>query len=160
MEIRLTLALPRDEYSVPVVRRMLRSSLDVLGVERDVVADIELALTEACTNVLDHAGESDDYEVSAGIDGDMCVLEVIDRGFGFDGSLIGHAPAEDSAEEGRGIQLMRALVDHVRFESKPQDGTVVHLEKRLKYVDGSPLAELSEARTQAASTTGPEPDRR
>jgi hypothetical protein len=83
---------------------------------------IELALTEACTNVLDHAAETDEYEVSAGIDGTVCVIEVIDRGEGFDGSVQGHAEAEPSAEDGRGIQLMRALVDKVTFTSRPQVG--------------------------------------
>ena len=84
MEIKLTLALPRDEYSVPVARRVLKQALDALGVQEGVVHDIELALTEACTNVLDHAGDADEYEVSAGIDDQVCILEVIDRGSGFE----------------------------------------------------------------------------
>ena len=62
MELKLTLALPRDEYSVPVARRVLSRSLEVLGVDEVVVADIELALTEACTNVLDHAADTDEYD--------------------------------------------------------------------------------------------------
>ena len=98
MELKLTLALPRDEYSVPVARRVLSRSLEVLGVDESVVADIELALTEACTNVLDHAADTDEYEVSAGIDGTICIIEVIDRGEGFDGNEKGHAVAEASAE--------------------------------------------------------------
>ena len=68
MEFKLTLALPRDNQSVPVARRVLKNSLQVLGVRADVVSDIELALTEACTNVLDHAGDADEYEVSAGVE--------------------------------------------------------------------------------------------
>lgn len=147
MELKLTLALPRDQYSVPVVRRVLASAMDVLGVEREVVADIELALTEACTNVLDHAEHADEYEVSAGIDGDRCVIEVVDRGGGFDGSMQGLADADPDAEGGRGIQLMRALVDTVRFSSKPQVGTVVHLEKQLTYEPDSVIARLGQGRT-------------
>ena len=146
MEIKLTLALPRDEYSVPVARRMLSRSLDVLGVDERVVADIELALTEACTNVLDHAGDTDEYEVSAGIDGVLCILEVIDRGVGFDGADRGHVAAEPTAEDGRGIQLMRALVDKVTFTSRPQVGTVVHLEKRLVWDENSAIRRLTEGR--------------
>ena len=69
--------------------------------------------------------------MSAGIDGTLCVIEVIDRGGGFDGSTKGLADAEPRAEDGRGIQLMRALVDKVTFTSRPQVGTVVHLEKQL-----------------------------
>ena len=112
MEIKLTLALPRDSVSVPVVRRVLSGALHTLGVEPAVVHAIEVALTEACTNVLDHADEGDEYEVSAGIDGEVCVLEVVDRAdTAFDGSMLGLTEADGSAEEGRGIQLMRALVD-------------------------------------------------
>lgn len=146
MEIKLALALPRDEFSVPVVRTVLTQALDVLGVTPGVVADIQVALTEACTNVLDHAGDTDEYEVSAGIDGDVCIIEVIDRGAGFDGSTLGLGDAADQAEEGRGIQLMRALVDKVRFDSRPSVGTVVHLEKRLEWHDDSIIQALTEGR--------------
>ena len=144
MELKLTLALPRDEFSVPVARRVLSRSLEVLGVEEQVVADIELALTEACTNVLDHAADTDEYEVSAGIDGTLCIIEVIDRGGGFDSSVKGLADAEPSAEDGRGIQLMRALVDKVTFTSRPQVGTVVHLEKQLTWADGAVIERLTD----------------
>lgn len=133
MEFKLTLALPRDNHSVPIARSVLKNYLEVLGVRSDVVSDIELALTEACTNVLDHAGEGDEYEVSAGIDGRSCVIEVIDRGEGFDGSAAGLSEAEPHAEDGRGIQLMRALVDKVSFNSASAVGTVVHLEKELEW---------------------------
>ena len=150
MELKLTLALPRDEYSVPVARRVLARSLDVLGVDETVVADIELALTEACTNVLDHAADTDEYEVSAGIDGTICIIEVIDRGGGFDSATKGLTAAEPSAEDGRGIQLIRALVDRVTFTSRPQVGTVVHLEKQLTWSDGSVIQRLTEEQPDPA----------
>ena len=54
------------------------------------------------------------------------------------------AEAEPSAEDGRGIQLMRALVDEVTFTSRPQVGTVVHLEKQLTWVDGAVIQRLTE----------------
>jgi serine/threonine-protein kinase RsbW len=153
MEIKLTLALPRDEYSVPVARRVLARAMDVLGVDDSVVADIELALTEACTNVLDHAADTDEYEVSAGIDGTVCVIEVVDRGGGFDSVGKGLTDADPSAEDGRGIQLMRALVDKVTFTSRPQTGTVVHLEKQLAWDEGSLIKQLTEG--QPATKHGP-----
>ena len=144
MEIKLTLALPREELSVPVVRRVLKSSLLALGVELEVVHDIEVALTEAVTNVLDHAAHGEEYEVSAGIDGDICVIEIVDRGAGFDASELGHDEAHPSAEQGRGIQLMRALVDTVTFTNIPTVGTVVHLEKRLQWTEEAAIKQLSD----------------
>lgn len=140
----MTLALPRDEMSVPVVRRVLKASMQTLGVEELVIADIELALTEAVTNVLDHSDHGEEYEVSVGIDGEVCVIEVVDRGPGFDSSAHGLGEADASAEEGRGIQLMRALVDHVTFDHVPTIGTVVHLEKKLEWKPDSLAKRLTE----------------
>ena len=156
MEIKLSLALPRDEFSVPVARRILARSLDVLGVDDTVVADIELALTEACTNVLDHANDTDDYEVSAGIDGTICIIEVIDRGTGFDGDSQGREAADPDAEDGRGIALMRSLVDEVTFTSRPQVGTVVHLEKQLAFGDDSVLKRLTDDQPERSHELWPD----
>ena len=144
MEIKLTLALPRDELSVPVVRRVLKSSMQTLGVDDGVIGDIELALTEAVTNVLDHATHGEEYEVSAGINGELCVIEVVDRGAGFDSGALGHGDAHVDAEEGRGIQIMRALVDRVTFDNVPRVGTVVHLEKQLSWQKDAVIKQLTE----------------
>ena len=141
MEITFTLALPRDELSVPVVRRILTSSLQTLGVLDEVIGDIEVALSEACSNVLQHAGDGD-YEVCCEIDGEVCLIEVIDRGRGFDATGKGLTPAPPTAEHGRGIALMRALVDTVRFDKGTADGTVVHLEKHLEWREGAALTTL------------------
>ncbi|HET7529913.1 MAG TPA: ATP-binding protein [Mycobacteriales bacterium] len=140
--MKFTLQLPRDALSVPVVRRVLNSSMRTLGVADDCLTDIELALTEACTNVLDHATAGDEYEVVAGLDDASCVIEVIDTGRGFDAEKLGHVEADPSAEEGRGIQLIRALVDRVHFRSRPERGMIVHLEKELEFVTGSPFQRL------------------
>jgi serine/threonine-protein kinase RsbW len=142
MKIAYTLCLPRDEASVPVVRHVLGGSLRKLGVSEEGLSDIELALTEACTNVLRHATNGDDeYDVEIDIEDMKCEIRVSDRGHGFDHkSLAGEARA--SAERGRGIQLMRALVDGVDFESRPEDGTVVRLAKELDVAPGSPLGRL------------------
>jgi serine/threonine-protein kinase RsbW len=151
VEIKLTLALPREELSVPAVRRVLAASMQALGVTEQTIADIEVALSEACTNVLDHAGGGSEYEVSAGIDGSMCVIEVIDRGPGFDSDGKGMADAAPQAEGGRGIQLMRELVDRVTFTNRPTEGTVVHLEKQLEWNEGAVMAQLSETATTVRS---------
>src|SRR5512146_1392858 len=137
MEIKVTLSLPRDEISIPVVRRICTHAMRVLGVRDGCVHDLEIVLTEACANVLQHARAGDEYyEVSAGIDDQLAVVEVVDTGGGFDvGGLDrpGADPANPdlAAESGRGIQLMRALVDQVSFCSATDSGTRVHLEKQL-----------------------------
>jgi serine/threonine-protein kinase RsbW len=143
VDVRFALQLPSEALSVPVVRRVFNGSMRTLGVSEVCLTDIETALTEACTNVLDHAVDGDEYEVIAGIADDVCVIEVVDTGGGFDAEKLGLDDADPAAERGRGIQLMRALVDSVRFDSRPESGMIVHLEKHLEFVDGSPLHRLA-----------------
>ena len=151
MEIKLTLALPRDAMSVPIVRRILKASLETLGVVEDCVSDIEIALTEACSNVLHHAAGQEEYEIACGVNGSTCLIEVVDRGAGFNAAERGRADASESAESGRGIQLMRALVDRVSFEQRDHAGTVVHLEKQLEWRPDAALIQLEKSPTH----TGP-----
>ena len=112
------------------------------------MGDIEWPLTDACSNGLRTAEGEWDYEVSCGIDGTMCLIEVVDRGVGFDPHAKGLSEAVPTAENGRGIQLMRALVDNVRFENRPEDGTVVHLEKQLLLHEDAVLSRLDVVATK------------
>jgi serine/threonine-protein kinase RsbW len=130
VQVMLLLNLPRDAAGVPVVRRLLGNALRTLGVSKDCVADIEVAVSEACSNVLRHTGDEDDFEVSAAIDEHWCVLEVIDRGAGFNAGSVPEAVGHE-AESGRGVRLMRALLDAIDFENHPRGGTVARLRKQL-----------------------------
>jgi serine/threonine-protein kinase RsbW len=140
VQVSFHLALPRDEASVPVTRRLIAQALRVVGVEPDTVSDVEIALSEACANVLRHAQVGDEYEVRAGFDQERAFLEIIDQGSGFDAAAAGRA--DDDAESGRGVTLMRALMDKVHFESRTGDGSSVILEKRLRFLPNSPIQQL------------------
>lgn len=139
MEATIALRLPRDAASVPLTRQMLDGTLRSLGVEPQVRDDIELMLTEACSNVIRHAEPSDDYTVSATVHDSLCVIRVIDNGNGFaPGKDPEHiADAAPGAEHGRGLQIMRALADDIRFTNHRENGAVVCLEKRLRYAPGA-----------------------
>ena len=137
MQIIIALSLPRDEQTIPVSRHIAATAMAEIGVAEDSVDDIAVALSEACTNVLKHAGPGDEFQVSLEVDDDQCVIRVVDTGRGFDSESLGFGHADTSAEQGRGIELMRALVDQVRFIPKPEAGTIVHLEKTLELEDGS-----------------------
>lgn len=144
MIIAFSLSLPRDAASVPVVRHICRDALEALGVTRACTADVELAVTEACTNVLKHTrGRRHVYEVTVEINEATCEIYVVDAGGGFDHESAGTAEADGSAEGGRGIHLMKALVDNVSFVSKASDGTTVHLEKTLDLAEDSLLRQLT-----------------
>jgi len=137
VRITLTLSLPRDEQTIPVARHIASNAIEEVGVTSESVNDIAVALTEACTNVLNHTGPGEEFEISLDVDEESCTIRVVDKGHGFESASLGLEHADVSAEQGRGIELMRALVDQVRFISKPQDGTVVHLEKTLEFDEGS-----------------------
>jgi serine/threonine-protein kinase RsbW len=146
VHLTLSLTLPRDEMTVPVARHVIRSSMTEIGVDRDCVGDIEIALTEACTNVLKHSGPGDQYDVSLMLDPSLATLRVIDTGRGFDFGSLESGAAEATAEQGRGVDLMRALVDQVKFTSIPEAGTIVHLEKEIRFDPDGPYAQLQARR--------------
>ena len=144
MRINFSLSLPRDSATVPVVRRICRDALSVLGVADDCVSSIEIAVSEACTNVLKHVeGTSDSYEVSVAVNDDQCSIKVIDAGAGFDHALHHSGGNGDglsmTAEGGRGIFLMSAMVDELKVTCEPEKGTVVNLVKTLDLEPASVL---------------------
>jgi serine/threonine-protein kinase RsbW len=132
MRIDMALCLPRDAESVAVARDVAMSALARLGVQTTYVEDIRIALSEACNNVIEHAHGEDEYEVRIAIEDHSCEISVIDYGHGFDGESLGHGFPDPRSPAGRGVALMRALVDQVKFSSEPQRGTVVHLVKRVE----------------------------
>lgn len=139
MEIALSLRLPRERLSVTVVRHIVRHAVEEIGVDADCAHDLELFLSEACTNVLLHSGTDDLYDVRLVLEDEHCEIAVTDVGRGFDRA--GRSPARPArdAERGRGLLLMNALVDRVQFSVERRNGTVVSMEKALVYADRSLL---------------------
>jgi serine/threonine-protein kinase RsbW len=140
MEIEFVLCLPRDEVSVPMVRRLCGASMRKLGVSDSCAQDIELAVTEAASNVLRHAAGSDrEYEVRVHVREDQCEIKVVDPGSArFDHKELPSEPPLPTAESGRGIYVMKALVDDLSLVSE-EGGTVVTLRKRLEFSEDSIL---------------------
>lgn len=146
--IALTLKLPRDELSVPVIRHLARDTLCEIGTNLADVHDVELALSEACANVLDHAGPGDAYDVSVTVRAEWCELRIVDVGHGFDQQEVTdqagmpQQPWRPHAERGRGLALMHALMDSVDLVSEPERGTLVTLTKQLTFDERSPARTL------------------
>ena len=141
MEIKMSLSLPRDAASVPVTRQVLDCCLQTLGVLPDTRADIALALSEACANVILHAGPGQEYDVVASTRDGRCIIEVVDTG----NRGVAKPPAPrvpDEAmlmsESGRGLRIIDAVSDKMSLTGK--DGTTVHFEKILDWEPGA-LAE-------------------
>ena len=142
MEIKLVLWLPRDVVSVPVSRQVLDGCLETLGVVPDIRADIALALTEACANVIQHAGPGEEYEVQVSARNRRCVIEVVNTGSQISRPAsdrsAGSVFAEDSvsaiAEHGRGLAIIDAVADNLQLTSTEPRGTTVHFEKKLEWL--------------------------
>jgi serine/threonine-protein kinase RsbW len=83
MDVKLCLVFPREALSVPVMRHMLGDALRGLGADDDGLAELLLAVTEACTNVVRHGGPGRRYEVVASLGRRGCRIEVQDIWQGF-----------------------------------------------------------------------------
>ena len=95
--------------------------------------DIEIALREALENAVIHGNHEDPSKrvfVTCRCEAEEEVSIIVrDEGQGFDSNALPDptAPAAIESSHGRGIYLMKALMDEVHFED---GGTVVHMRKK------------------------------
>lgn len=142
MKLDVAICLPQESETVALIRGVVTSALRSFGVTEECIDDIRLALSEACTNVLDHVEGDDEYEVRLEVAGDVCIISVTNTGDGFDaGQLSGELP-DHSSPRGRGVAIMRAVMDQVELRSEPESGTIVRLVKGLSVDAGGPLDRL------------------
>jgi serine/threonine-protein kinase RsbW len=146
MDIQMALCLPRDAVSVPVTRQVLDRCMETLGVTSDTRADIALALSEACANVIQHAARGAEYEVRVGVRNCQCVIEVVSAG-SRDGKRGGEqlaglavvsAPVPATAEHGRGLKIIDAVADNLQLRPNERAGATVHFEKTLDWLPDAP----------------------
>ena len=88
MNVEFCLVFPHEAVSVPVMRRVLGDTLRKLGADEEGVADLLLAVTEACTNVLKHGTPGPRYEVVARIGQRGCLIQVLNDERGLDPLLV------------------------------------------------------------------------
>src|SRR4030088_2495063 len=91
VDVEFCLVFPHEALSVPVMRRVFGDTLRRLGADEDGVADLLLAVTEACTNVLKHGTPGPRYEIVARIGQRGCLIQVLNDERGL-GSLLVPAP--------------------------------------------------------------------
>ena len=124
MDAVFSIALPRQAYTVAVVRDILDTLLIRGGLCRGWVADI--AVSEACANAIDHGGAAPEYTVETDLGPRWCEVRVSHLGRGSDQSFgerfTGDRPSFPGIDSvsGRGILLMRYLMDEVDFEAEPR----------------------------------------
>lgn len=123
---------PSSFESVAVARRAVGLFAQSRGFPAADVSDIVLAVGEACSNAVEHGHANKAHVVvRCTFEGDVLRIEIGDHGGGFDEQRATSAaiPAEFLGR-GRGIPIMRAVMDGVRYEITTS-GTTVFLEKRL-----------------------------
>jgi len=125
---KLKVDFPCRQKSLRRARWVVRKFAQRHGFEADA-EDIALATQEALKNIVQYACPVDDsMHVTMTDAGDRVVVEVLDKGTGFDPRVIEEGPPSPMAVHGRGIQIMRGLMDKVVVESG-RGGTVIHMEK-------------------------------
>jgi serine/threonine-protein kinase RsbW len=131
VNVAFSVRLPTDTESVPLVRGLLRQALQYRGVVDSGNEEIVLALTEACANVVQHAADHDGYQVDVAIADQVCRISVVDDDGGFDVAAVVADPQSPFDDGGRGLVLMRALVDRLAFVRDADGRRAVTLEKTL-----------------------------
>jgi serine/threonine-protein kinase RsbW len=119
--------------------RMLRNALTVYlddnGIDDPDVRQIVLCADEALINAIEHAG-GDRVVVSAQVHGDELGVEVVDGGCGFDpATIVSDSPPDPTLDHGRGLFLIRHLMDDVEIISD-NHGTTFRMRRHLTPKEG------------------------
>ena len=131
------LSIPSDARWLTVVRLAVSGVAARCGASYEDVDDIKVAVSEACTNAIDHAFR--DAECAGVIsvscyagEGDIRI-EVRDQGCGFDPETADTVDdANPDKQGGLGLFLIRKLMDETQVVSSPGGGTTVVMVKRFE----------------------------
>ena len=123
----LVLSLPARAENVAVVRHAFGGLGEALEVPDQLLSDIKLAVTEACTNVVIHAypdGEGP-MEVQAALGADELSVVVRDEGRGV-------VPRADSPGLGLGLPLIATLTESLELGTGDDEATEVRMTFRIE----------------------------
>jgi serine/threonine-protein kinase RsbW len=130
------LDIPAKAEYVVLGRLALSGLLRERGYSEDAVADLKLALTEACSNSVRHAYDHDDGQVHLHftVHDDRVTIEILDEGSGFHEDDVDCPECQGMPEikvrdGGMGISIIRAVVDGFDLRQRDGGGTVLVLTK-------------------------------
>lgn len=116
-----------------IAEQLGRSLPDYTG-DRDILAyDLNLVLTEALVNAIQHAGDDhcdQTVRVSIHLEEHDLHIQVLDQGHGFDLAQAHPRDPGSLCESGRGLFFIRALMDSVCYR-KTGKGNVLDMRKHL-----------------------------
>jgi anti-sigma regulatory factor (Ser/Thr protein kinase) len=122
-DIRLT--LPARAENVALVRHVIGALAEAVRLPPELVEDVKLAVTEACTNVVRHAyaGTDGPLEVRVEPAEESLTVVVSDRGRGM-------RPNPDSDGAGLGLPLIAALSSQFQIEQSAPEGSRLRMSFR------------------------------
>ena len=139
IEKRFTLEVPSSTENLAMIRDFVKRIGYQTGMDEQGVSNLELAVDEACANVIEHAYGHDiskEVIIRAVCDEQAVRISVIDMGQGFDAEALAPESIETLIHErksgGLGIRLIKALMDEVSYEIRPGQKNELHMVKRLK----------------------------
>lgn len=130
----VTLVFPaRTDYLI-LARLALAGIAREVPIEPGTLADLKLAVTEACGNAVRHANPTDDGHVSVRyvVDDEAIEIRVEDDGPGMETPPTATFPDAELSESGMGLAIIHALVDEVEIgpAATTGSGTVVRMRRR------------------------------
>ena len=129
----VSLSIPAKAEYIALCRLALAGLAQVRALAPETLADLKVALTEACSNSIRHAyqeGRAGAVDIRYELNGERLAVEVADEGRGFD---LGARPETDGEldEGGLGIAIIRALTDELAIESHERGSRL----RFVKYLD-------------------------
>lgn len=114
--------------------------MSVLNPTLEEVADVKTAISEAVTNAIIHGYEGMEERknkviIECALEGDVLFVNVKDNGKGISDIEKAMEPLFTTKPElersGMGFAFMEAFMDDLEVESKPGEGTTIHMKKKL-----------------------------
>ncbi len=131
------LKLPSQSDNLALIRDMVSKIATQVGFDNDESSKIELAVDEACTNVIRHAypqSPGQVIDVLIKVDANKLMITVSDKGKGFNPDTVKVSDLAESIRAGRrgglGLRLIKTLMDKVDFQIQPGTKNQV---KMVKY---------------------------
>jgi serine/threonine-protein kinase RsbW len=129
----VALTVPARAEFIALGRLALTGLARTRVLSAEIVADLKLALTEACSNSVRHAydeGREGVVEILYEVSEDRIAIQVTDDGSGFDPKILKRAQ-EELDEGGLGIAIIRALTDELEIGARPEGGSRLRFTKYL-----------------------------
>ena len=138
IEKKLTLTVPSSTENLALIRDFVTSVGKQARMSDVDISNLELAVDEACANVIEHAYGHDrtkEVTIRAIFDENEMRISVIDSGKGFDPSKVQSETLDQLINErksgGLGMRLIKTLMDDVRYEIVPGQKNELHMTKKI-----------------------------